>query len=206
MASERSPSTDIEGVVRFHGHWCPGLATGIRVAEVALQEIGPHSTDEEVVAIVETDNCAVDAIQYFTGCTFGKGNLIHRDHGKNAFTFIRRSDGKAVRVVSRPDAWPPSGPAQDALYAKVREQRATEDDLRQVEELRQERMEAIMSRPLEELFEIREVTTAIPEKARIHESIVCSACGESAMETRIRLFRGQPYCIPCFEALDRRVG
>ncbi|MDQ6799068.1 MAG: FmdE family protein, partial [Actinomycetota bacterium] len=62
-------------IVDFHGHMCPGLAMGIRAAEVALAEIGPHSVDEEVVAIVETDMCGVDAIQFLTGCTFGKGNL-----------------------------------------------------------------------------------------------------------------------------------
>ena len=47
---------DIVGQVEaFHGHMCPGLAIGIRAAELALREIGPHASDEEVVAIVETD-------------------------------------------------------------------------------------------------------------------------------------------------------
>lgn len=42
---------------------------GIRAAEVALREVGPHSPDEEVVALTETDMCGVDAIQYLTtGC------------------------------------------------------------------------------------------------------------------------------------------
>jgi formylmethanofuran dehydrogenase subunit E len=45
----------IKKVQEFHGHMCPGLAIGIRAAEVALKEIGPHSKDEEVVAVVETD-------------------------------------------------------------------------------------------------------------------------------------------------------
>jgi formylmethanofuran dehydrogenase subunit E len=40
---------------RFHGHMCPGLAIGIRAAEIALEQIGPHAQDEEVVAVVETD-------------------------------------------------------------------------------------------------------------------------------------------------------
>jgi formylmethanofuran dehydrogenase subunit E len=44
---------DIEGTRQFHGHMCPGLAIGIRAAEIALREIGPHPVDEEVVAIVE---------------------------------------------------------------------------------------------------------------------------------------------------------
>jgi formylmethanofuran dehydrogenase subunit E len=45
----------VEKVAEFHGHMCPGLAVGIRAAELALREIGPHSSDEEVVAIIETD-------------------------------------------------------------------------------------------------------------------------------------------------------
>ena len=77
----------------FHGHWCPGLAIGIRAAEWALKKLG-KTPDEEIVAVVETDMCAVDAIQSLTGCTFGKGNLIHRDYGKSAFTFYPRQDGR----------------------------------------------------------------------------------------------------------------
>jgi formylmethanofuran dehydrogenase subunit E len=68
------------------------------------------SPDEEIVAVVETDMCGVDAIQYLTGCTFGKGNLIHKDYGKNAFTFYRRRDGKAMRLVLRPTVYGDSGP------------------------------------------------------------------------------------------------
>lgn len=68
----------VERVQQFHGHMCPGLAMGIRAAEIALERIGPHAGDEEVVAIVETDMCRVDGIQVLIGCTFGKGNLIHR--------------------------------------------------------------------------------------------------------------------------------
>jgi formylmethanofuran dehydrogenase subunit E len=82
----------IEATTRFHGHCCPGLAIGVRAAELALDEVG-RADDEDIVAIVETDMCAIDAIQYLVGCTLGKGNLIYRDYGKNAFTFIRRRDG-----------------------------------------------------------------------------------------------------------------
>ncbi len=94
----------INQIQAFHGHLCPGLAMGIRASEIALERIGKHAVDEEVVAVVETDMCAVDAIQFLTGCTFGKGNLIHRDYGKNAFTFVRRSDNKAIRILTKPDA------------------------------------------------------------------------------------------------------
>ena len=78
----------------FHGHMCPGLAIGIQAARIGLAVCG-HDSDEDVVAVVETDMCAVDAIQALMGCTFGKGNLVHRDYGKAAFTFFRRRDGSS---------------------------------------------------------------------------------------------------------------
>jgi len=164
----------LDAVIQFHGHFCPGLAIGIRASELALHEIGPHATDEEVVAIVETDMCGVDAIQFMTGCTFGKGNLIHLDYGKNAFTFIRRSDGKAIRLVTKPQSWGESSPEQ--------------------------RGQIILDLPLETLFEVQTVEPLIPAKARVRESIQCEACGEMVMETRIRLMDGRKLCIPCFEA------
>ena len=94
MAKMKISPRLIEETIRFHGHSCPGLALGIRAAEVALKE-SERAPDEEVVAVVETDMCGVDAIQYLTGCTFGKGNLIHLDYGKN--------DGDKNATYKRPD-------------------------------------------------------------------------------------------------------
>jgi len=54
------------------------------VAKAALREFGAgRPQDEELVAVVENDSCAADAIQFITGCTFGKGNLIFHDFGKH---------------------------------------------------------------------------------------------------------------------------
>ena len=74
-----------EDTIKFHGHACPGLALGYRVANLALKELGLRARDEELVAIVENNSCAVDAIQFICGCTFGKGNLIFKDFGKQVF-------------------------------------------------------------------------------------------------------------------------
>ncbi|MBP7079011.1 MAG: formylmethanofuran dehydrogenase subunit E family protein, partial [Synergistales bacterium] len=57
------PEEKLKALIAFHGHWCPGLATGIKISEVVLDELG-RTTDEEIVAVAETDNCAVDAIQF----------------------------------------------------------------------------------------------------------------------------------------------
>jgi len=63
----------------------------------------PNTGMEEIVAIVECNNCFTDGIQLVTGCTFGNNALIFKDLGKTAVTVARRGDGQAVRLLVRPD-------------------------------------------------------------------------------------------------------
>ena len=189
----------LERVVDFHGHMCPGLAMGVQAAQIALREIGPHAKDEEVVAVVETDMCGVDAIQFLTGCTFGKGNLIHRDWGKNAYTFFRRSDGRAVRIAGRPDAWQ-RDPEHQELFAKVRANSASPDERARFQELHEAQSRKVLELDPDSLYEVQEVGGPPPHRARIHVTVVCARCGEGAMETRIRRLGGRDLCLPCFEA------
>ena len=188
----------LEQVVRFHGHLCPGLAMGMQVATIALREIGPHSVDEEVVAVVETDMCGVDGIQFLTGCTFGKGNLIHRDYGKNAYTFFRRSDGKAIRISGKPGVRR-RDPEHQELFEKLGAGTATPAERDRLWELHHERSAAILAMQPDELFAVVPVDDAPPRKARIHTSVECDSCGEETMETRVRLLRGKRLCPDCFE-------
>lgn len=193
----------IEKTVQFHGHWCPGLAIGIRAAELALQEVG-KAHDEEIVAVVETDMCAVDAIQYLTGCTFGKGNLIHKDYGKNAFTFYRRRDGKAARLIARPSIYGDGGPTLGKLHKKMLEQGLSGEEEKVWRETRAAVSKRIMESDLKDIFEIKPPVDPVPKKARILSPMVCESCGETVMETRTRHFGGQLLCIPCFESRERR--
>jgi formylmethanofuran dehydrogenase subunit E len=193
----------IEKTIAFHGHSCPGLTIGIRAAELALKEIG-KAPDEEVVAVVETDMCGVDAIQYLTGCTYGKGNLIHKDYGKNAFTFYRRRDSKAIRIVTRRDVFGDAGPALKELNRKVQEEGLTENEEKTWRQIRERISKHIMESDLSELFEIDEPAGPAPKKARMVANLICESCGEPVMETRTRRFRDKVLCIPCFDAVEKR--
>ncbi len=146
----------------------------------------------------------MDAIQSLTGCTFGKGNLIHLDHGKNAFTFVRRSDGKALRITTRPEGWGAPDPEWQELRPKVFGGQASEEERQRFDELHHKRARQVLEMPLEQMFVVAQVQPEIPARARLHDSVICAGCGESVMETRSRIFRGQTYCIPCFEERDRR--
>lgn len=192
-----------EDVSEFHGHVCPGLALGYRVAGLALREMGQRASDEELLAVVENDSCAVDAVQVMTGCTFGKGNLLFRDYGKQVYTFIRRPSGQALRVSVK---WAPPEEKEDerrAWDAYLKGDRS-EAVVRKVHERKSARIQAILSAPEDELFDVRRERAEPPPPARIYPSARCELCGEKVMEPRARLLGGKVVCIPCFEGKSAR--
>lgn len=76
-------STIYDDLISFHEHNCPGLAIGYRMTTAAMNFLfSSPVTDKKLAAIVENVSCGVDALQYLSGCTFGKRNLIFKDHGK----------------------------------------------------------------------------------------------------------------------------
>jgi formylmethanofuran dehydrogenase subunit E len=203
MSTDRIDEQQIKQTTDFHGHWCPGLAIGIRAAEWALKEMG-KAPDDEIVAVVETDMCGVDAIQFLTGCTFGKGNLIHKDYGKNAFTFYRRRDGKATRLVLRPTIYGDTGPLMRKLHHKMQTEGLSEEEDKTWNETRGAISTRIMESDMAEVFEFKAPESSVPKKARILASLTCESCGEPVMETRTRRFNDQVLCIPCFDAVEKR--
>jgi formylmethanofuran dehydrogenase subunit E len=194
----------IDKTITFHGHWCPGLAIGIRAAELALQRLG-RAEEAELTAVVETDMCGVDAIQALTGCTFGKGNLVHRDYGKMAFSFFDRKTGKGFRAVLKPEIQEDMAGEIGPLMKKMNAGTITEEEKKKLEEFRETRKETFLQASLEDLFVVAELTAPAPRPARILQSLACQACGEMTMESRTRRFDGQTLCIPCFEQVDQKI-
>jgi formylmethanofuran dehydrogenase subunit E len=194
----------IESVVSFHGHFCVGLAIGIRVGEWAIREFG-YSEDEELVAAVETDMCAVDAIQFLVGCTFGKGNLIFLDYGKNAYSFFRRSDGKNVRVAPRVERNESDEIISGRLLSDLRERQKEidPDDNEGQKRIRCLMIDRVMRTDFDQMFSISPARIPIPEKARIHKSLPCSKCGELVMSTKLAKDKDENYlCKECLLSLS----
>jgi len=169
--------TTYRDIIDFHGHSCPGLAIGYRMANAALTRLSQSKAkDEEVVAIVENDACGVDALQCITGCTFGKGNFVFKDYGKHAYTLYSRKSGKGVRVVFSSDSVPKA-----------------------IREDRDQYTNWLLSAPEDQIVILREVQIEEPEPARLVDSTKCDVCGESVMLTRTRKLGGKVVCIPCAE-------
>jgi formylmethanofuran dehydrogenase subunit E len=188
--------SDLRETIQFHGHLCPGLALGYRVAKAALRELKadrPH--DEELVAVVENDSCSVDAIQFITGCTFGKGNLVFRDYGKHVYTFFNRRTGLGVRISEDY-----RGFEADSRYSELKKrQDAGEDVSREQQMFRMEKAAAILKADDKEIMTITPAVSLPPEEAKIRGSLRCEMCGEKFMASRSREKNGKVVCIPCFE-------
>ena len=168
-------------IVSFHGHECPGLAIGYRMSLAAMKALDEiRSPDEEVVAIVENKACGVDALQCVSGCTFGKGNLLFRDYGKQVYTLFSRKTGKGIRVVFHGRG------ISEGIYKD-----------------RQALLKFILEAPEAVLLSVTEESGGEPEPARIEKSLPCESCGEAVMESRMRNVKGKRVCIPCTEKLER---
>lgn len=166
-----------EDCVRFHGHACGGLTIGYKAALYAIELLDlDFSDDEQVVCIAENDACGVDAIQVMLGCSVGKGNLLFHMRGKQAFSFYDRASGKSVRLVLKPK---PEGMTREESFAYYQ------------------------SREPKALFDLKETTTPLPEKARLFDSYVCECCGEKTGANWIRIVNGKKLCLDCCKDYNR---
>ncbi len=161
----------------FHGHVCGGLTIGYKAALYAIELLGiTFSEDEQIVCISENDACGVDAIQVILGCSVGKGNLLFHMTGKQAFNFYERHQGKSVRLVLKDK---PEGMT------------------------REESFDYYQSLEPAEMFEVKETTIELPERARLFDSYKCECCGEVTGANWIRIQGGKKLCVDCVSTYDR---
>lgn len=166
-----------EKSAQFHGHKCPGLAIGVRAAYEAMRILEiEFSLDEEIVCISENDACGVDGIQVVLGCSAGKGNLIYKLRGKQAFSIYNRKNNKSVRLIKKSFG--------EGLS-------------------REEKQLYTLEAPFDQVFEITEVKFELPEEARIFKSVNCEECGELTAEPFIRLDNNRKLCFDCYNHYSR---
>ena len=188
----------------LHGHYCPGLAFGIKAGHTGLERLGFENTGmEELLAVVECNNCFVDGIQMSTGCSMGNNSLIYKDIGKTAVTIMSRKTGSAVRLVLKPRSWEGEGAterdreAADLFRRVVKERRDDPEASRRMRELWQELSFETVGKPVDELFTISEAPCEFPEFAPIVDSIECTVCKEEFMCTKNAGTEDKPVCLNC---------
>jgi formylmethanofuran dehydrogenase subunit E len=155
----------------LHGHYCPGLAIGVRAAWEALHILAVEDRQSlNLYCTLETNACFTDGIQSVFGTTLGKGHLSIRPTGKAAFSFYNDGNGTSVRLVVKKFG----------------------EDL-----TKQDRIERILSAPREEIFTIGDVRFPHPGKSERRRQLPCSLCGEMTEEDKLRIQNGKPVCLDC---------
>lgn len=186
---------------RAHGHLCAGQILGVRMAMLALRELGVgdprvrflsdgslNPDRKRLVVFVEIDRCATDAIGVVTAARVGKRALKLRDWGKMAATFVdleRKLDGDryaGVRVV----ALESSKARAKELYPQL--------------EKNQQQMTSYREMPDAELFSMEWVQVPLPPSefpGFRGERVVCPRCGEGVNFDRWVDVNGEKLCLSC---------
>ena len=186
----------------LHGHHCNYLAYGIIAGLYGIKKLGITNTGmEEIIAIVETNNCFADGVQMVTGCSFGNNALIYRDYGKTSVTISKR-DGQAIRLVLNPefeDSREKEYPEAYEMFNKLvaRRERGNPEDYARLMISFAEISAKELNVPAEKMFWIKQEKIEIPSFAPIFESVKCAKCGENVMISKAIKRDGEYYCIPC---------
>jgi len=212
---QAQPRTEIEKLIadndleklllkagELHGHFCPFLSLGVKAAAYAIQKLEVESQGmEEIVAVVETNSCFSDGIQYVTGCTFGNNALIYRDYGKTAVTVTERG-GRGLRLyLKNYKVVDENYPEASQLFEKVIAKRqGTKEEEKRLNKKWQQIAFELLEYPIEDLFKIAEVEIELPDYAPIKEDKFCAECGEKIMAGKEVTIEGQDYCVPCLES------
>jgi formylmethanofuran dehydrogenase subunit E len=184
-----------------HGHLCAGQVLGVRMAMLAMRELGVgdprvrtladgtlNPDRKRLVTFVEIDRCATDAIGVVTACRVGKRALKLRDFGKMAATFVdlyAKLDGdeyKGLRVVALESS---KGRAKE-LYPEL--------------EKNAQQMKAYREMPDDELFATQWVRVPLPASefpGYRGERVVCASCGEGVNFDRFVERDGTKICLGC---------
>lgn len=187
---------------QLHSHYCPGLALGIIAGTHGVKKLNAESDGlEDLLAIVETNNCFSDGIQFVTGCSFGNNAMIFRDIGKIACSLIDRH-GRGIRMVMKPGA----REYMHRVYPEFAESygrvvKGQDHKLEPVGEFKSLGMKkafATLDLKFDRLFEEKSLEkTDIPQYAPVHESVECSSCGEQTMVSRTVVKKDKPFCLVC---------
>jgi len=186
----------------LHGHFCAGLAFGVKAGYLGLKRLDFENTGmEELLAIVECDNCFTDGIQVVTGCTFGNNGLIYKDIGKTAVTLVSRKLDKAFRILLKRwegrELTDKEKEARNLFDRVVKKREQDAEAIKRMRKLWTELSFDILDKPDGDLFIVREVAVELPPYAPIYENATCEKCGETFMKPRAVLVDGKTYCLSC---------
>lgn len=183
--AKQIPMELLEASMRTHHHLCPRQVLGLRIGLLAgkLLELELPRADKRLIAIVETDGCAVDGIAAASGCLVGRRTMYIKDWGKVAATFIDSKTGQAVRIV-------PTSESRQAARLLLPDAKSRWHA----------QLEGYQILPDETILKAEPVTLSFSLEQLISQAgraAICAHCGEEILNQREVLLDGQTLCRAC---------
>ncbi|MHA1889865.1 MAG: FmdE family protein [Promethearchaeota archaeon] len=193
------PKDYLEFGLKFHGHKCPAMPLGLKMASVAMNILEvSKSQASELFAIVDLGehhcaNCLADGIQVITGCTFGKGNIKRSMKGKFSMTLIDRQNKRGVKVTPF-GSWLKK--AFDSPFMAERQNGKAPQEID--ESIVAPLIKKVLEMPANEQFKveiIKDISVKIP--LHIWDKRLCDKCGELTVAEYGYYINGQFSCADC---------
>ena len=187
-----------EWTFEFHGHRCPFMPLGYRMATVALQKLGVgRSKNHEMhifseMGIGHPQGCLQDGMQCATSATFGKGMIEKLFYGKVAATFFYPGKG-AVRLILKADFADKMAPHE---FFRLRKQGVAPSEISA--DVADDIIKMVLTATDEEMFDVRVLPDFQyrPIKASFNKA-KCEICGEYVFERYLRQKDGKITCLLC---------
>ena len=190
----------LEMAFAFHGHRCPAMPTGFRMAREMMRRLGvERERDSGLLALVETgDNhfagCFADGVMAATGCTFGKGNIRKLGYGKFALTLYDPRQGKGIRGVIRTESLRTN--MKTDFFTKYRSKGVPASKV--PAEVADPLVNKSLQAPIEKICDIgRPEEMTVESAAHVFAAVPCENCGEMVVESYARVKEGKTLCTPC---------
>lgn len=180
----------------LHGHLCPDLVVGYRIARYALEQLQPELLWAPTGFVVaENTTSALDALQSLTGCTFSNGRLVVVDHGKHAYSFCN-GDGVGVRLTLKAEGLPKNEELA-SIEAKVLAGTASLPETARYQTMLDERIAHLLQVPCETAIEGRRVQMHRREATGTSALVPCDNCEELVVESSLVVVGARRLCRPC---------
>ncbi len=91
---------------RFHGHLGPYVVIGYRMGRLARERFDGKMTAVVFAGRHPPMSCLIDGVQFTTGCTLGKNNIVVREGQRSGGPFHRLEEdpgGPAARFRAGPN-------------------------------------------------------------------------------------------------------
>lgn len=134
-------------IAKAHGHRCPGIALGYKMAKAAAEWAG----DAPVSVYATTNRCPLDALRHTFGLT--DETLTVEDKGELHF-ILEKPDGSKLFIDEVPGSKIKSAEG-DLLRAKVRAGTASKEEEERFNEIQEELLEQAFNTPDALLFALR---------------------------------------------------